>query len=323
MTSTVRRLILATACALALPAIAQQAYPNRPVRLVVGNAPGGGTDVAARIVAQKLSTMWGQNVLVDNKPGASGVIGADFVAKAPADGYTLLLSPQTSTAIAANVNRQLPYNVMKDFTSITVVASVPTLIVVGSGMQAKTFAEFAAHAKANPSALSYGSGGNGSTQHLAGEMLNLSLGTKMQHVPYKGENLALTDLVGGQLPFMFMTMSTAMPHIQSGKLRALAIASLSRATTAPQIPTIADSGIPGFEMAPWYGLFGPAGLPRDVTAKIYADVIKVLAMADVKEQFQRQGFELGGMSPDESVTYMRSEISKYERLVKAANITGN
>jgi len=295
-------------------------FPERPVRLIVGNAPGGGTDVAARLIAQKLSGMWPQPVIVESRPGASGMIGADQVAKASADGYTLLLSPQTSTAIAANMNRQLPYDVINDFTHLSVIASVPTVLVVGAASPFKSFEEFAAHAKAKPDALNFGSGGVGSTQHLAGEMLNLALGTKMQHVPYQGENPAVSDLLNGQLGAMFMTLSTAAPHIDSGRMRALAIASLERAKSAPDIPTIDESGIPGFEMSPWYGLFGPKGVPPEVAQKIYGSVQEVLWQPDVQEHFSRLGFVLLGTSPDEASAYMRDEIAKYARLVTAANI---
>ena len=306
----------------ALRAQAQTApWPGKPVRIVVNNAPGGGTDIAARILATKLTQMWGQSVYVDNKAGASGAIGADLVAKAAPDGYTLLLSPQTATAIASVLNPGLSYDVLKDFTSISVVCSVPTLLVATPGLPVRTFQEFSAYAKARPTELSFGSGGEGSTQHLAGEMLNVALGVKMQHIPYKGENPAIVDLVGGQLPVMFATLSTALPHIASGKVRGIALASLKRSTAAPDLPTIAESGLPGFEMAPWYGLFGPAGLPREQSARISADVARVLAQADVREQFAKLGFDLVGNTPDEAATYMRSEIAKYQGLVKAAHIS--
>lgn len=319
MISLNRRHMLAALGALCAPAFAQS-FPSQPVRIVVGNAPGGGTDVAARILAQKLAQIWGQSVIVENKPGASGVIGADLVAKARPDGTTLLLSPQTSTAIAANVNSKLPYNVLRDFTSISVVASAPTLLVVGNSLPVRSFQEFTAYAKSSAQPLSYGSGGLGSTQHLAGEMLNLALGTKMTHIPYKGENPAIADLINGVLPAMFMTVSTAMPHIKAGNIRALAIASPARSAAVPEVPTIAESGIPGFEMAPWYGLLGPANLPPDVVRRIHADTVKVLAMPDVRDQFARLGFDLVGNTPEQATAYMRTEIDKYERLVKAANL---
>ena len=302
------------------PASAQPQYPDRPVRIVVGNAPGGGTDIAARLIAQKLSQNWGQSVIVENKPGASGTIGADLVAKAAPDGYTLLLSPQTSTAIAAATTRSLPYDVIKDFTPISVVGSVPTVLVAGPALPAGDFPAFVRYAKQHGQTLSFGSGGQASTQHLAGEMLNLALGTRMQHVPYKGENPGIVDVIGGQLPLMFVTLSTALPHLRTGKVRALGLASLSRSSAAPDIPTIAESGLPGFEMAPWYGLFAPAGLPPAVTARIHADLVKVLAQPDVKDQFARNGFELVGNTPAEAAAYLQSELAKYRQLVKDASI---
>jgi len=296
-------------------------WPVKPVRIVVNNAPGGGTDIAARILATKLTQMWGQSVYVDNKAGASGAIGAELVVKSASDGYSLLLSPQTATAIASVLNPNLPYDVLKDLTSLSVVCSVPTLLLVNPSMPMRTFPEFNAYVKVHPTELSFGSGGEGSTQHLAGEMLNIALGVKMQHIPYKGENPGIIDLIGGQLPLMFATLSTALPHMNSGKVRGIAIASLKRSPATPDLPTIAESGLPGFEMAPWYGLFAPANLPRNIALRISADVAKVLAQPDVREQFAKQGFELVGNTPDEATAYMRSEIAKYQKLLKTSNST--
>ncbi|HEV7804105.1 MAG TPA: tripartite tricarboxylate transporter substrate binding protein [Burkholderiales bacterium] len=290
------------------------------MRIVVGFTPGGVTDVAARIIAQKLTEAWGQTVVVENRAGASGIIGAETVAKAAPDGYTLLIAPQTSTSVATTLYPKLPYDVLRDIPAITVLGSSPQLLVVHPSLPPRTFKEFVAFAKANYKTLSFGSGGLGSTPHLEGELLNLSLNIKMVHIPYKGENTAAADVLGGQLPLMFSSLPVSLPLSKSGKLRALAITSLQRSPLAPEYPTIAESGIPDFEGATWVALHAPGGISKELLARINADVIKVLNLPDTRERLAQQGIDRVGNSPDEAAAYVKSEIVKWARVIKAANV---
>jgi tripartite-type tricarboxylate transporter receptor subunit TctC len=278
------------------------------------------TDVAARIVAQKLTELWGQSVIVENRPGASGIIGAETVSKAAPDGNTLLVAPQTSTAVAVTLYPKLPYDAVRDIPIITVLGSSPQLLVLHPSLPPRSFKEFMAFAKVNYRTLSFGSGGLGSTPHLAGELLNLSLATKMVHIPYKGENTAVADVLGGQLPFMFSSLPVSLPLSRAGKLRALAITSPQRSVLAPDYPTIAESGIPGFETATWVGLHAPAGTTRELLTRINGDVVKVLNQPDVKEKLAQQGIDRVGNSPDEAAGYLKSEITKWAKVIKAANV---
>jgi tripartite-type tricarboxylate transporter receptor subunit TctC len=297
-----------------------QTYPSRSVRIIVGFTPGGVTDVTARIVAQKLTEMWGQNVVVENRPGASGIIGAEATAKAAPDGYTLLISPQTSTSVATTLYPKLPYDVLKDFAIITVVGSSPQLLVLHPSLPPKTFREFMSFAKANYKTLSFGSGGLGSTPHLGGELLNLSLDTRMVHVPYKGENTALADVLGGQLPLMLSSLPASLPQAKAGKLRALAITSLQRSPNAPEYATIAESGIPGFETATWVGLYAPSGLSKEMVARLNGDIVKLLNQPDVKQRLAQQGIDGVGNSPEAALAYVKSETVKWAKVIKAANV---
>ena len=297
-----------------------QNYPNKSVRLVVGFAPGGATDVTARIVALKLSEVWGQTVIVDNRPGASGIIGADAVAKAAPDGYMLLVAPQTSTSVAATLFPKLPYDVVRDLAIITVLGSSPQMLVIHPSLPPKTFQEFVPFAKANYKNLSFGSGGLGSTPHLAGELMNLSLNVKMVHIPYKGENPALADVLAGQLPLMFSNLPVAVPQAKAGKLRGLAVTSPQRSPIAPEYPTIAESGIPGFDTATWTALYAPAALPRELVARIHADVVKLLNLPDVSDRLAQQGIDRVGNSPAEAAAYLKSETIRWAKVIKAANM---
>ena len=297
-----------------------QTWPAKSVRIVVGFTPGGVTDVAARILAQKLTELWGQTVVVDNRPGASGIIGAETVAKAAPDGHTLLVSPQTSTAVATTLYPKLPYDVVRDLPIITVLGSSPQLLVLHPSLPPRTFKEFTAFAKANPQALSFGSGGLGSTPHLGGELLNLSLNIKMVHVPYKGENSAVADVLGGQLPLMLSSLPVSMPLSKAGKLRAIAISSLMRSPLAPEFPTIAESGVPGFETVVWVGLHAPGAINKELLARINGDAIKVINQADTRERLAQQGIDRVGNTPGEAAAYVQSEIVKWAKVIKAANM---
>lgn len=298
-----------------------QGYPAKPVRIMVGFAPGGSTDVTARILAQELTKLWNQQVVVDNRPGASGMIGADLAAKAAPDGYTLLVSPQTSIVVAPLLFTKMAYDPIKDFATVGVVGSTPQLLVIHPSLPPKNFKEFAAFAKTNWKQLSYGSGGIGSTPHLGSELLNLSLKIKMVHVPYKGENPALADVLGGQLPLMLSNLPIGLPYAKAGRLRGLAITSLQRSQIAPEFPTIAESGIPDFDTATWSGLYAPSATPRELVTRISADVNRVFNLPDVKQRMQGQGIDYGmHTTPDAHAAYVKSEFVRWGKVVKEAAI---
>jgi len=297
-----------------------QAYPAKTVRVVVGFAPGGGSDIVARVVAQKLTETWGQTVVVENRTGASGIIGAEFVSKAAPDGYTLLVSSQTSTAVAASLYSKLPYDVLKDFAIVTVLGSAPTIVMVHPSLPTKTFQEFVSFVKANHKTLSYGSAGIGSTAHLAGELMNQSLNTGILHVPYKGESSSIADVISGQLPLTYATLPAALPQVKAGKVRGLAITSLQRSPLAPEFPTVAESGVPGYEVAAWNAIYAPAAMSKDLIARINQDVVKVLALPDVRERLAQLGIDRVGNSPDEAAAYLRSETARWGKVIKAAGV---
>jgi tripartite-type tricarboxylate transporter receptor subunit TctC len=310
--------ILLVLCSSALA----QAFPSKPVRIVVGFAAGGTTDVVARIVAQRLGEGWGQNAIVESRAGASGMIAAEIVAKAAPDGYTLLFTPQTSLAVAPALTGKASYDAVRDFTPITVVGSTPTLMVVTPSFPARSFAEFVELARKSPTPLAYGSGGIGSSPHMAGELMSAQLGIRMVHVPYKGENPALTDTIGGQVPIMFGNISVAVPHLKNGRLRALANTGATRSPLAPEVPTLAESGLKGFSVATWFSLLGPAGLPPELAMRIQRDVVAVLARPDVRERLVELGVDVVGNTPEEFSAYLRAEIARYAKVIKEAGIKG-
>ncbi len=298
-----------------------QGFPSRSARIVVGFATGGATDVTARLLALELTRMWSQQVVVDNRPGASGMIGAELVAKAPPDGYTLLVSPQTSIVVAPLLIKKVAYDSVKDFATVAVVGSTPQLLAIHPSLPPKNFREFAAFVKTNEHSLSFGSGGIGSTPHMAGELLNASLGVHVTHVPYKGENPGVTDLLGGQIPYMFVNFPVAISHVHAGKLRALAITSPQRSQLAPQFPTVAESGIPGFDTATWNGLYLPAATPREVITRIHSDVTKVLGAPEVKERMLKQGIDQSTLNtPEKHLAYVKAEFARWGKVIKDAGI---
>ena len=316
------RIVLLVAASFTLTAHAlAQSYPSRTVRIVVGFAPGGATDVTARLLAAELGKTWGQQVVVDNRAGASGMIGAELVAKAAPDGYTLLISPQTSIVVAPMLIKNVAYDSIKDFAAVTVVGSTPQLLVIHPSLPPKTFREFVTFVKANSKNLSYGSGGIGSTPHMAGELLNTSLGVRVTHVPYKGENPGVADLLGGQIPYMFVNFPVAMPHVQADKLRALAISSPQRSQLAPQFPTVAESGIPGFDTATWNGLYLPAATSREIITRIHGDVIKVLGSADLKSRMLKQGIDQSPLNtPEKHAAFVKAEFARWGKVIRDAGI---
>jgi len=311
---------VATAATLAAPLLRAQTLPAGPVRIVVGFAPGGGTDILARVVGQKLATMWNVTVLVENKAGASGVIAADYVAKQPADGNTLLMAHINSHAIAPALIAKMNYNAVTDFSPIAMVGITPNLLICNEKQTARTVKDVVELCKKNPGQISFGSAGNGSAQHLALEMFKLAAGIDALHVPYKGSGPMLTDLIGGQINFSFDTMTAATPHVKSGKAIAIAQTRAKRAKSYPNVPTMIESGFPGFEATTWYGLVGPAKMPAAMVKRMNEDINKVLLMPDVMEKFEQYGAEDGGGTPEKFASFIQTESVKWAKVVKEAGV---
>ncbi|NUZ05597.1 Bug family tripartite tricarboxylate transporter substrate binding protein [Piscinibacter koreensis] len=308
------------ATALAFPYIRAQSWPTAPVRIVVGFPPGGGTDALARVVGQKLTGMWGQQVIVENKAGAAGVIAAEYVALQPPDGNTLLMAHINSHALAPSLQPKLRYNAERDFVPIVLVGVTPNLLIANPALPAKTVRDVVAMCKAQPGRVSFGSAGAGSAQHLALEMFKLQARVDALHIPYKGSGPLLTDLMGGQINYSFETMTAATPHVKNGKVVAIAQTRLKRAKGHPSVPTMQEAGFEGFEATTWYGLAGPGKMPQAIAQKINADVNTVLAMPDVQERLDTYGAEDGGGSNDKFAQFIRSEIAKWAKVVKEADV---
>ena len=318
-----KRLALAAAFfALLFPALAAaQAYPSRPIKILVGFAPGGGTDVVARLIAQKMQESMGQPVVVENRAGATGMIAAEIMAKSPADGYTLLMGHVNSNAIAPNLFKTINYDPIADFQPITYVGYVPNVLAVNPSVPAKSVAELIALAKQDPGKLTFASSGVGSTQHLAGEMFQILTGTKLVHIPYKGSGQAITDLLAGQVSMNFDTMPPVLPHIQAGKLRALAISTPARLPQLADVPTFNEVGIIGFDVTNWYGVFAPAKTPRDIVARLGLEVNKAMNDPGTRQKLVDIGTQLGGGTPQDFEAFLKAELAKYARLVKEAKVT--
>jgi len=312
----------AAAAALALSATAAwpQAYPSKPMRMIVGFPPGGGTDIVARVISAKLQEWYNQPVVVENRPGATGTIGADFVAKSPPDGYTLIMGHVNSHGIAPNLFAKLPYDPIKDFAAVSYVGYVPNVLAVHPSVQAKSVKELVALAKSKPGAMNYASSGNGSTQHLAGEMFKQLTGTNIVHVPYKGSGDAIKDLLGGTVNMNFDTMPPVMPHIQSAKLRGLAISTPRRVAQLPDVPTFEEEGIRGFDVTNWYGVMAPGGTPREVVVKLNADINKAMQVPEVRTRLEAVGTQLREQSAADFEAFMKAEVAKYAKLIKDAGI---
>ena len=291
-------------------------YPTKPIRLIVPFPPGGATDILARAVAQRWTEALGQSVVVENRPGAGGNIGSDLVAKASPDGYTLLMGTVGTHAINASLYPSMPYDHVKDFAPVILVAGVPNVMEVNPGVPAKTVQEFIAYAKANPGKINFASSGNGTSIHLSGELFKVMTGVQMTHVPYKGSAPALTDLIGGQVQVMFDNLPPSLPHIKAGKLRALAVTSAARTPALPDVPTVAESGVPGFEASSWFGVLAPAGTPRPIIDRLNAEVAKWLATPEAKERMVSLGANAMGGSPEDFAAHIRAETAKWAKVVK-------
>jgi tripartite-type tricarboxylate transporter receptor subunit TctC len=326
MDSTARTLILAVAAVATIAAAASsgpaaaQAWPEKPIRFVVPFPPGGPLDISARLLAPRMAETWGQPVLVDNRPGAGGSIGAALVAKAAPDGYTLLMGALSTHAVNPSLLAKIDYDPIRDFAPITMVSIVPNVLVVHPAVKAESVKELITLARAQPGRLTFGSGGSGSGGHLAGELLRSLAKLDITHVPYKGAAPAVTDLLGGQITMMFDNLASALPNIRAGKVRALAVTTAQRSGFLPEAPTMAEAGVPGFDISTWFGVFAPAGTPREVIGRLHRELVRILALAEVRERFAGLGAEPVGNTPDQFLAFIRSEIAKYARLIREANI---
>ena len=316
-----KNLIAAALLALAGVAVAQGAYPGRPVTLVVPFPPGGGTDTGARIVAQKLGAKWGQTVIVENKGGAAGMIGADMVAKAKPDGYTLLMGNIGTQAINPSLYKKMPYDAATAFVPITLVAELPLAMMVNPAVPAKTAREFITLAKSEPGKLSYSSSGAGGAPHLAAEMFKEATGTFIVHVPYRGGGPAIGDLLAGHVQLSFMTVLEASGHIKAGKLRALAVTGSQRVPALPEVPTLAEAALPGFNSISWIGVLAPAGTPKEIVDKVSSDVREVLASDDVKLKLIELGAVPAGTTPAQFQALIASDRKRYEQVIKDKKIS--
>jgi len=314
---------LATLCSMALLCCVTTAhaqdYPNRPLRFVVPYPPGGATDIIARTLSQKLYEELGQQVIVDNRPGGGQILGTDIVAKAPPNGYAILLASVTH-GINPGLIAKLPYDSLRDFTPISMVATSPNVLVTNARLPVKTVKELISLAKTHPGQLNYASSGNGSGGHLAMELFRSMTGTVMTHVPYKGAGPALTDLIAGQVQLMFTSPLAALPHVRTGKLRVLGVGSSKRTEAAPELVTISEAGVPGFDAPLWYAILGPAGLPDDIVAKLNTSFKSILTMRDVRERFSSNGVDSSWSTPTELATHMGREVEKWRKVIQAAGI---
>ena len=310
----------AVACALAAGAAAAQQYPAKPIRMVIGFPPGGGTDIVGRILAQKLSESLGQQVLPDNRGGAAGQIGTEIVAKAPSDGYTVLMAHIAALSILPSLVPKLPYDPVKDFTPVSLAAIAPNLLVVHPSLPVRSVKDLIALAKSRPGQLQFSSVGSGSVQHIAGEMFKLQARVHMLHVPYKGSGQSIIDLVSGQIHMDFGAIPPVLAHVKTGRLRPLAVTSEKRFSLLPDIPTVAEGGLPGFDMSTWWGLVAPGGVGKEVVSRLHADTARALRLPDVKDKLANVGADAVGNTPEEFGAFIRAERTKYAKVVKDAQI---
>jgi tripartite-type tricarboxylate transporter receptor subunit TctC len=322
-----RSLLVAAALAAGAAAIPgghafAQAYPSKPVKILFGFPAASATDIIAREVGQKLSEKWGQPVVIDNRPGAGGNLGTEMAAKQPADGYTIFFGT-VANAISTSYYSKLNYDYLKDFTPITLVATTPLVLVANPSLPVKTVKELTEYAKKNPRAINFGSGGLGTSNHLAGEMFKAATGTELIHVPYKGTPAAYTDLMGGTISLMWDNIVAVTPHIQSGRLRPIAVTSARRAISLPDVPTMQEAGLAGFEAVSWIGALVPAGTPKEIVDKIHTDMVAVLRMPEVKAKLALSGAEVVGNTQEEFAAWNRNEIAKWARAVKASGAKGD
>ncbi len=297
-----------------------QSFPVKPVRVITPFTAGSAIDTLARVVGQKLGDTWGQQVVIDNRIGANGIIGTEAAAKAPADGYTVYLGNISTLAVNPHLYLKLPYDALRDFAPVTLAATIPVVLVVHPSLPVKSVRELIALAKAHPGQLNYASGGTGSAQHLPMEMLRVETGINIVHVPYKGLGPAFSDVLGGQVPMMFTGVSNVVPYMKTGRLRVLAIGSPKRSATLPDVPTVAEAGVPGFDFDSWTGYLVPVGTPRELIVKLHADITRTLAASEVRDKLVTLGFDLVGGTPEAFATLIRNDIARFGKLIKAAGI---
>lgn len=302
-----------------LASLAHAQYPNRPVKLIVPFPPAGATDIVGRIVAQKLGEQMGQSVVVENKPGAGGSIGSDLVAKSTPDGYTLLMATSSTHSIGP-VLQKLPYDPLKDFAPITHVANVPNVLVVSPVLPVTSVQELIAYAKARPGQLNFASSGVGTIVHLNGELFKMLAGVDLVHVPYKGTALSIPDVANGSVAMLFDSLASVQPHIKSGRVRPIAVNAQKRSALLPEVPTLAEAGMPAFDRYTWFGMFAPAGTPRDIVTRVNAEVATALKAPDLLERFAAAGAEAVGSTPEQFVERIKSDAAKWAQVIKAANV---
>ncbi len=317
--SALRAVTFAMLAALTLPAAAQD-YPAKAMRFIVPYPPGGASDVVARLIGQHMSETWRQPVVIENRAGANGMIALSFVAQSAPDGYTLLMTNVGPSAINPSIYAKVPYDAIRDFVPVSLTNLVPLMLVVNSSLGVNSMTELVARAKATPGTLTYGTGGTGTAGHLAMELFMTNAGIRMERVSYKGDGLALNDMLGGQITTMFTTVISGEPHVQSGKLKALAVTTTRRLTAKPDLPTVAEAGMPGFEAVSWGGVMVPANTPRPIVNKLNAEINRILKLADFKERLSKVGAETAGGTPEEFQAYLAAETEKWARVAKTANI---
>lgn len=300
-----------------------QAYPSKPIKIIVTLAPGGTADILARLLADKLSAAWGQPVVVENRPGASGMLGAEQVAKAEPDGYTLLMGYNAEIAINRSLFKTMSYDSLKAFTPVTIVGTTPMILVVHPSVPASSLKELMDLAKSGKQSLSYGSAGNGSTPHLGMELLKAGAQVDITHVPYKSAALAIPQVIGNHVSMVFSGMPLAMPHVRSGALKALAVSSTTRSPAAPDVPTVAESGFPGFDITNWFGIFVPAGTPPAIVDKLYQGIKASVTSEDVVARLRREGGDINPMPPAEFSRFITAEVEKYRKIIQASGATAN
>lgn len=315
--------LLALSClpfALSFPVQAAEKYPTRPIRFIIPFPPGGGNDILGRAFADKMGERMGQQWVVDNRGGASTIIAAEIVARAPADGYTLLLGTNSTLAVVPSMREKLPFDPIKDFEPISLMSSSPYLLVVNPGFQAKSVKELIALAKAKPGQINYASPGHGTSNHLSFELFKMMAGVDITHVPYKGTGLMITELMGGQVPVMFASTASVRPHVLSGKLRALGISTARRSPAMPEVVPIAEAGVPGFNTASWVGLIGPRGMPHALVTRLNSEIASVIQGGDLRDKLASQGFVPDASTPQQFAAHIKDELGRFRKLVKAAGI---
>ena len=311
---------LLAASLLSLPVQAATAFPNKPIRIIVAYTPAGTTDILARAIGQKMSETWGQPVIIDNRAGAAGNIGTEVAARATPDGHTLLMGTAGTHGINVSLYRKLSWHPVNDFAPVSLSAMVPNIMVVNNALPVKNVREFVAHVKANPGKLSYGSPGNGSTAHLSMELFKSMTGSTIVHIPYKGSAGVLTDVMGGQIAVTIDNMPPYIPQVKAGKIRALAVSTGKRSSAMPDLPTIAEAGVPGYEAGAWFGLLAPAGTPKPIVAQLSAESARILKLPDISKRISELGAEPVGSTPEQFAELIKTEIAKWAKVIKDANV---